>query len=212
MIPRELRAAVSRHLLPRTVNERLSLHWKTAGIDWSRTRAFTIENANEGYLRLNLRGREPQGVVEPGAEYAALCGRLAAAARSLRNPANGKPAACAVHCTDELFSGPCRPMLPDVIINWDPDARITTEIDAQGVGVIRSPQAGYAVSPFYTGNHRPSAFLAAAGPHIRAGASLEAAGILDLAPTILAHFGLAVPPSMHGTVLEFGASARAAEG
>ena len=73
MIPKSFRAAVSRALIPRSVKEKLSLHWKTAGIAWQHSRAFLIDNANEGYIRINLKGREPQGIVEPGKEYEDLC-------------------------------------------------------------------------------------------------------------------------------------------
>ncbi len=201
MVPKEFRAAISRHLLPRWVNEKLSLHWKTADIDWSRTRAFPIENANEGYVRINLKGREPQGIVEPGGEYERLCTTLADAARSLKNPANGRPAACAVHKTDEIFTGPCRPTMPDVIINWEPEAKVTTELAAQNYGVASAAQPGFAISPYYSGNHRPNAFLVAAGPAIRSGAVLAGASVLDLAPTILAHFGVAPALHMQGKVL-----------
>ena len=201
LVPRELRAAISRHLLPRWVNEKLSLHWKTADIDWARTRAFLIENANEGYVRINLKGREPQGIVEPGGEYERLCTSLADAATSLRNPANGLPAACAVHKTDDIFAGPCRPTMPDVIINWDPEAQVTTELATQQYGVARSEQPGFALSPYYSGNHRPNAFLLAVGPGIPSGVVLEDASVLDIAPTILAHFGAAAAVHMQGKVL-----------
>jgi len=201
MVPKEFRAAISRHLLPRWVNERLSLHWKTADIDWARTRAFLIENANEGYVRINLKGREPQGIVEQGGEYKRLCAMLADAARGLSNPANGRPAACAVHETDEIFAGPCRPTMPDVIINWDPEALVTTELATQSYGVARAAQPGFALSPYYSGNHRPNAFMVAAGPAIRSGVVLENASVLDLAPTILAHFGMAPTGHMRGRVL-----------
>ena len=66
MIPERVRIAVTKTLLPRSIQEKLSLRWKTAGISWSRTRAFLIENSNEGYIRINLRGREPEGIVEAG--------------------------------------------------------------------------------------------------------------------------------------------------
>lgn len=195
MVPKEFRAAVSKNLLPRWVNEKLSLHWKTADINWARTRAFLIDNANEGYVRINLKGREPQGIVEPGREYERLCTTLVDTARSLSNPANGRQAACAVHKTDELYAGPCRPSMPDVIINWEPEAQVTTALATLDYGVAGATQPGFAVSPYYSGNHRPNAFMVAVGPAIRSGAVLEEASVLDLAPTILAHFG--VPPAGH---------------
>ena len=91
--PRSLRATISRTVLPRRVNERLSLRWKTAGIDWQRTRAYLIENANEGYIRINLAGREPQGTVAPGTDYETLCDELRRTAAEMVNPATGEPAA-----------------------------------------------------------------------------------------------------------------------
>ena len=38
------------------------------GIDWSRTKAFGVEH----YVYLNMRGRDPEGIVEPGDKYLAL--------------------------------------------------------------------------------------------------------------------------------------------
>jgi predicted AlkP superfamily phosphohydrolase/phosphomutase len=201
MIPRSLRATISRTLLPRRVNERLSLRWKTAGIDWQRTRAYLIENANEGYIRLNLAGREPQGVVAPGADYEALCDEICRTAAEMVNPGTGEPAAQAVHRIDDLYHGPCRILMPDVVINWNDRAGITTELATSKYGVVCHPQPGHAVAPFYSGNHRPNAFGLAVGPGIAGGATLEGAHILDLAPTILTCFGIEVPAYMTGRVL-----------
>lgn len=201
MIPRNVRAAVSTTLLSRRFNERLSLHWKTAGIDWRRTRAYLIENANEGYVRINLEGREPQGTVATGEEYEALCDQICRTAREMVNPATGERAAAAVHKVDDLFRGPCRVLMPDVVINWSDRARVTTELSTSSYGVCRHPQPGHAVAPFYTGNHRPNAFALAVGPGIAAGATLEGAHILDLAPTILKHLGIEKPAHMTGRVL-----------
>jgi predicted AlkP superfamily phosphohydrolase/phosphomutase len=201
MIPRSLRAAISRTLLPRGVNEQLSLRWKTAGIDWQRTRAYLIENANEGYVRLNLEGREPQGIVIPGRDYEALCDEICRTAAEMVNPATGEPAAQAVRRIDDLYRGPCRCLMPDVVINWNDHARITTELSTPSYGIVRHPQPGHAVAPFYSGNHRPNAFTLAIGPGIEGRATVEGAHILDLAPTLLDHFGIEVPPHMTGRVL-----------
>lgn len=202
MIPKSLRVAVSRALLPRSVNEKLSLRWKTAGISWQHTRAFLIENANEGYIRINLKGREPQGTVEPGKEYEDLCEELYQTVKSATNPVNGKLAAYTVYKTDELYAGPCRSHMPDIIINWNDDARVTTELMTKKYGLARSAEPGYALTPYYTGNHRPNAFAVAMGPEVPRGNMLDGASILDLAPTILTHFGITPPNCMDGKVLK----------
>jgi len=200
-IPKSWRVAVSRTVLPRRVNEKLSLRWKTAGIAWEHTRAFLIENANEGYIRINLQGREPQGIVAPGVEYDALCEELYQTIKGLINPANGKPAALTVYKTDDLYQGPCRSHMPDIIVNWNDDARISTQLLTEKYGVARSPEPGYGLAPYYTGNHRPHAFSVAVGPGIASGAVLHGASILDLAPTLLSHFDIGLPDYMHGRVL-----------
>ena len=158
MVPKSFRVAVSRALLPRSVNEKLSLRWKTAGIVWQHTRAFLIENANEGYIRINLKGREPQGIVEPGKEYEDLCEEIYQTVKSVTNPANGKRAAHTVYKTDDIYDGPCRSHMPDIIINWNDDAKVTTELLTKKYGMARNAQPGYAIMPYYTGNHRPNAF------------------------------------------------------
>jgi len=201
MIPKSLRVAVSRALLPRSVNEKLSLRWKTAGISWGHTRAFLIENANEGYIRINLKGREPQGVVEPGKEYEDLCEDLYQTVKSATNPANGACAAHTVYKTDDIYDGPCRSHMPDIIINWNDDAKVTTELLTEKYGLARSAEPGYALAPYYTGNHRPNAFAVALGPEIPRGIILEGTSILDLAPTILTYFGITPPDYLDGKVL-----------
>ncbi|MFB3903565.1 MAG: alkaline phosphatase family protein [Acidobacteriota bacterium] len=201
MLPQRLRTAVSQRFFSHSLKERLALKWLTAGIVWEKTRAFLISNANEGYVRINLKGREPQGIVEPGAEYAQLIDELAQVAGSLANPATGKRAALAIHKSDEIFRGPCRSQLPDLIINWDPEARVTNELLAGSFGRIRTHEPGYGIVPFYVGNHRPNAFAIVTGPEVPEGERLEDGHILDLAPTILWLLGLEAPEHMDGKVL-----------
>jgi predicted AlkP superfamily phosphohydrolase/phosphomutase len=200
LIPERLRLAVSQALLSRQMQEQLSLRWKTAGVAWPHTRAYVIENANEGYIRVNLQGREPAGIVSPGAEYGELCREICRTARAMTSPATGQPAALGVYLTDELFRGPRRSHLPDVVIVWNPAAQVTTELLADRYGLVRGEHAAWAVAPFYTGNHWPNAFVAAAGPRVPVG-TLNGGSILDLAPTILAHFGIEPPDYMDGRVL-----------
>ncbi len=201
MVPERFRNLVSRVVLSRQMQEQLSLRWKSAGIAWPRTRAFVIENANEGYIRVNLKGREPEGIVEPGTEYEALCDEICRTARSMVNPATGKPAALAVYKTDDLFSGPRRSHMPDIVITWDLAARVTTELLTEQYGLITVPAPACAVAPFYSGNHWPNAFAVVVGPDVPAGATLEGRSILDLAPTILAQLGVEPPDFMDGHVL-----------
>jgi tetratricopeptide (TPR) repeat protein/predicted AlkP superfamily phosphohydrolase/phosphomutase len=51
-------------------------------------------------------------------------------------------------------------------------------------------------------DHEPDGIFVAAGPHIRRGARVEGASVLDLAPTVLHYLGLPVAKDMDGSVLE----------
>lgn len=195
-IPFGWRQSVTR-CLPRSIRYRMSMKWVNSGIDWTRSRLFCIPNSNEGYFRVNLRGREPQGMVAPGAEYEGLLDALCTELASLRNPVNGASAAERITRMDRVYAGARRGDLPDAVIGWDLGARVTDRIEAPTAGLIRG-QPGHAVSPFYNGNHRAAAFVLARGPGLAAGSTLEGGHILDVAPTLLAMLGVDAPPRFEG--------------
>jgi predicted AlkP superfamily phosphohydrolase/phosphomutase len=202
LIPQRLRMVVSQAFLSRHAQEQLALRWKSAGISWATTRAFVIENANEGYIRINLKGREPQGSVAPGREYEELCDELYQMAKMMINPATGTPCVKAVYKIDDICQGPRRSHLPDIVIAWNPNARVTTELLTKKYGLVRAPAPSCGVAPFYSGNHTPNAFAIAMGPDTPSGLTLEERHVLDLAPTILRRFDLDPAAYMTGTVVE----------
>jgi predicted AlkP superfamily phosphohydrolase/phosphomutase len=195
-IPLSVRHAISR-CLPHDLHYRLSMKWVNSGIDWSRSKAFCIPNANEAYVRVNLRGREPHGIVSAGQPYADLIAELEREFRTLRNPASGRLAAHRVHDTDRVFPGPLRGNLPDLVVTWDDGARVLAEVEGERSGSVRK-QAGYQTVPYYTGNHRPNAFVLARGPTLVPRAALTNAHIVDIAPTVLQALGVDPPQHYDG--------------
>lgn len=195
-IPLSVRHAITR-CMPHDLHYRLSMKWANSGIDWTRSRAFCIPNANEAYLRLNLRGREPQGIVAEGQAYDELLAALNKELQTLVNPVNGRRAVHRLYDTDSVFPGPLRGNLPDLVVTWDPDAKVLAELESPGAGRVHM-KPGFETAPYYTGNHRPNAFILARGPSVARGASLGNPHIVDIAPTILEALDVAPPEHFDG--------------
>lgn len=71
-------------------------------VDWENTRAYSMAL---GKIFINLKGREPEGIVDP-ADYLAVVRELQADFAEVTDPENGAPAITSIHHRDELFQGP----------------------------------------------------------------------------------------------------------
>ncbi len=78
--------------LPGGMQENLLASQLLRGTDWSQTRAFAIPSLYTGFIRVNLRGREPQGIVSSGQKYRRLLDDLENDLRQLQDPVDGQPA------------------------------------------------------------------------------------------------------------------------
>lgn len=193
LLPKDFRKSLARKL-PTKLRDKLAQRVDTADIDWTRTRAFWLPTDLEGCIRVNLKGREPQGTVEPGAEFERVVDELTAEFNALRDVNTGRPIVRDVIRTDRAMPGERGAYLPDLIVRWDASAPITA---------ARSPRVGTVSSPSpdtRPGTHRGPGFIVAMGPGISRGSELRDGHILDFAPTLLARLGVAVPEHMHGRV------------
>jgi predicted AlkP superfamily phosphohydrolase/phosphomutase len=183
------------NILPWRVRDRIGVWMQTAGIDWSRTRAFTLQTDLEGCIRINLKGREPHGIVAPGAEYEALCAEIRTELEALVNPVTGARAVRQVWIRNEVFPGPRQEELPDLIVTWNDEAPITA---------LQSPRLGTieGVNPDpRTGTHSIHGFLLAAGPSFAAG-TRGRGRLTDVAPTVLRLLGSTGAHDLDGTSLD----------
>ncbi len=181
------------------------LHYSMAygNLDWSRTRAFAVGTMGNVYL--NVRGREPQGIVAPG-EYETTRDEVMAALRALVEPESGRPIFDAVYRREEIYRGPWVEQAPDVIglidgpyhvaaVDWRAGAATANRVVEKADGRLQF------ISDT-SGQHRMDGMLAAAGAGIASGARFEQPPqLVDLAPTILQLLGEPVPDDMDGRVL-----------
>ncbi|MEM7212888.1 MAG: alkaline phosphatase family protein [Pseudomonadota bacterium] len=201
LVPDDLRSRL-KSKLPSALQDRLTRFWRTGGVDWSKTRAFVPFCDNEGYVRINLRGREAAGAVEPGEPYEQLCAEITEGLLSFTDDDTGERVVEQVGRSAELFdAGACHDRLPDLVIRWSPrPAAKHRQISSPRHGAIAWPNPGR-VASCRAGNHWPTGFLFGAGGDIPAGSSIEKAHILDLAPTVHALLNLPVPTQMRGRPL-----------
>ena len=200
-VPIRLRSWI-KNRLPISVQDRLTLFWRTGGIDWGNTRAFAAFCDLDGYVRINLRGREAAGIVEPGEEYERLCAQICEALGTFVDEDTGAPIVDGIARSDQLYpTGRMRKHLPDLMIRWSASpAAAHRRIVSPRYGAIDWPTPGHHPQG-RSGNHWPDGFLIAAGPRVPAGATLDRAHILDLAPTVYELLGLLPPAEMQGSSL-----------
>ena len=196
LVPPRVRRLIA-DSLPWKLRNKLGAHLESQ-VDWAHTRAFTLPTDLEGCIRINLKGREPQGIVAPGAEYKALCEDLRTRLSGLINPATGKPAVSKVWIRDEVFPGERRDQLPDVVVTWNDEAPIAG-LAIPGVGIVEGPSPDPR-----SGTHSGTGFLLACGPGIPAGRSSRAK-LVQVAPTVLRRLGLAEDFKLDGEPLDLGA-------
>jgi predicted AlkP superfamily phosphohydrolase/phosphomutase len=162
-----------------------------ANVDWSRTRAYGL---GLNGLYLNLRGRERGGIVEPGARADALLKEIKDKLLNLRDPENNLVAITRVDRAREVYQGPYALAGPDLIVGYNRGYRagwqtILGNFPADVFENNENPWSGdhcvdYTLVPGVLLSNRPTD---AASP-----------ALTDIAPTILAQFGIRQPDGMMG--------------
>ena len=167
----------------------------SVGTNWKNSIAFSVPGDNSGLIRINLKGREPKGKVEPGREFDAVCEQLITAFKELRDVSTGKPAVTDVYKLRDLLKGPLIDELPDLVVLWQRGVPISA-VESERLGRIELEE--FHKRP---GGHWHSGFLMASGHHFKRGEVLPTANLLDVAPTMLALFDVEAPQEFDGEVM-----------
>jgi predicted AlkP superfamily phosphohydrolase/phosphomutase len=155
-IPRDVKHLVHR-LLPEDVGEGLRVPGPPIpDLDWSRTRAFEVYADQHAWIRLNVRGREAQGIVDPE-DYDSLCAEIEEWMGCLRN-GHGKPVVTRVFRANPTRDKAMTSMLPDVIAHWDFEGMLGT------IAVNGKPVNSPPVDKNITGQHAPDGFVVLRNP------------------------------------------------
>ena len=155
---------------------------------------YVPHNEISGAVRINLKGREANGKIEPGPEYERLCNELADDLAGLVNADTGNPIVKKVVRTATTYPGPFVNMLPDLFVVWNKVEPVTA-MGLDGGGFVRSDYPG-----MRTGDHTSNIFFAAHGPGIAPGQLNAPVEVVDFAPTVAAILGVD-PADWDGTTI-----------
>lgn len=172
-----------------------------SNMDWPKTRAYS--DTLFPNIRINLKGRELKGVVEPGKEYEELIKVLISELKDLRDMNSGEKIVDKVFRQEEIYHGKYTDNAPDLLIRWREDLIISG---------IKLSDGDHFSEPFIpaipgedcrviSGDHHLKGIFLSWGKNIRKGIEIEGARIMDLAPTILSIMGESVPEDMDGKVI-----------
>jgi predicted AlkP superfamily phosphohydrolase/phosphomutase len=159
-------------------------------VDWKRTAAYGL---GINGLYVNLKGRERDGVIEPGEQYDALLTELADRLEAVAD-ANGERVIRKAYRADKVYAGNATALAPDLIVGYRRGYRaswatclgdLTEEYLLPNDSAWSADHCADALEvPGVLFTNRP---LRGKGP-----------ALVDLAPSILAEFGLSTPASMIG--------------
>jgi predicted AlkP superfamily phosphohydrolase/phosphomutase len=160
---------------------------------WPRMKAFALPSYGDGCIRINLKGREAQGVVA-AEDYAGVCRELGEWLQRLRDPRSGRELVRDVVFPKDAKAGIAAERQPDagLVVLWQDLAN--DMIEEKNLGRLGP-------LPFWkSGSHQPSGFVIGRGPGIRQQAGGRAQ-VTDLAPTVLQLLDCALPPHLSGKPL-----------
>lgn len=164
-------------------------------VDWSRTRAYAM---GLGQIYFNLRGRESQGIVSPGAEAKALADELSAKLLTMTDPEDGSRIVRAVYQRDDIYSGEFIGNAAELQVGMEDGYRVSWQTTLGG-----SPQGiVYDNMKKWSGDHGGYDYATTAGVLItNKPINTSTPSIMDIAPTVLKYFNVPIPSYIDGKPL-----------
>jgi predicted AlkP superfamily phosphohydrolase/phosphomutase len=161
--------------------------------DWSKTKVFST--TGWGLVYVNLKGRDTQGIVEPGKEYEELRNFLIDELIKLKDPKTDKNVVDKTYKKEELYQGIFFDQAPDLAF-WMEGIECIDEIPQGNTPLFINSDKRK------SGTHRREGIVLIKGNDIKKENKIVGAQITDLTPTILHIMGIPVMDDMDGKVLE----------
>ena len=182
----------------KNIRSRLNQESLFADVDWHQTRAFSEER--RGNIWLNLKGRDPAGIVNSGKDYADIVKHIKNELPKLVNPLTGEQLIRHVWHREELFNGLYVEHFPDIIVEATiPDLFRRRSTPGKSLPVRIASK--HELHRFTTsGAHRHEGILILNGPHVRQGVSFDHAHLVDVCKNALCMMGLPINTVLEGNL------------
>lgn len=188
-----------KQILPESIIDRVrSVGLELSNIDWDKTQAyrFPMYHPAEG-IEINLKGRQPEGIVEPGEEFDELRALLKNDLLSAKDQISGKRIVKSAFFKEELYKGQFLDIAPDIIFLLSGEYTMSEHL-RKGEYVEKVDLDSLEK---YNGVHAMEGIFIAYGKNIAKDRKIDKVEITDIAPTVLYTMGVSIPKDMDGKVL-----------
>jgi predicted AlkP superfamily phosphohydrolase/phosphomutase len=200
-------AIMRKALTPARNRIRRKFHEALVSPTRSQRKCFAIpSNGDVGGIRINLIGREPHGLIRPGAEYDSFCKQLRQDLLELVDADSGESIIRDVVryedlyprelYTEDLYNGEYLSDRADLLVVWN----------KASFSAVTSPKTGRVAKTSQgsrTGFHKEPGLVFACGPGIAPRALNHLVPVTDLAPTMTSMLGFPLPDADGSPVAEF---------
>jgi predicted AlkP superfamily phosphohydrolase/phosphomutase len=162
-----------------------------AGVDWSQTRAYGV---GLNGLYINLQGRERNGIIKSGEQAEALIKELKEKLLTVTDPQSGLHAITRMDVAKEVYQGPYATSGPDLLVGYNRGYRAgwKTILGAFPPDVLEDNTSAW------SGDHCMDYTLVPGVLLSNRKISAASPALTDIAPTILAEFGIPKSRAMMG--------------
>jgi len=195
-IPDSIKEYINSKIIPHNFHDQAFSDEFSTQTDWENTKAFFLPSDHfEGFISINLEGREPLGTVKKGGEFDNLCDEIVKDLKLLKNNRTGRPAVHKVIRTSSIYKGPNLYDLPDLVVQW---------ADITAADEIYHPKFGTIFNKNYKlrkTKHTYEGLMIAGGKNINTDIALNKPSTMDIGPTILYLLGQPINSDFDGKIM-----------
>ena len=163
--------------------------------DWTKTKAYAM---GLGQIYINLQGREKNGTVAPGEEYAKLQDELIAKLKEIKDEETGETVILDVYRRDDIYRGEYIGNAPDLMVGFNEGYRVSWQTTLGGIPkeLLENNMKKW------SGDHCSYDYKITSGVILsNRKISKSDPHLVDIAPTIFKTFSVAALPNQDGKPL-----------